>query len=65
MRNPPGAACCPASFPEMGIRPSAQALALLEALLLGIGLGLGDEVLDAVGSEGRTNNRDGDVVDAG
>lgn len=45
MRNPPGAACCPASFPEMGIRPSAQALALLEALLLGIGLGLGYDLL--------------------
>ena len=45
MRNPPGAACCPASFPEMGIRPSAQALELLEALLLGVGLGLGYDLL--------------------
>ena len=45
MRNQPGAACCPASFPEMGIRPSAQALELLEALLLGVGLGLGYDLL--------------------
>ena len=45
MRNQPGAACCPASFPEMGIHPSAQALELLEALLLGVGLGLGYDLL--------------------
>ena len=45
MRNPPGAACCPASFPEMGLRPSAQAMELLEALLLGVGLGLGYDLL--------------------
>ncbi len=45
MRNPPGAACCPASFPEMGNQPSAQALGLLEALLLGLGLGFGYDLL--------------------
>ena len=45
MKSPPGAACCPVSSPEMGIRPSAQALELLGALLLGLGLGLGYDLL--------------------
>ena len=45
MKSPSGAACCPVSSPEMGIRPSAQALELLGALLLGLGLGLGYDLL--------------------
>lgn len=40
MTSPLGAACCPGFFPEMGTSPSAQALELLSALLMGMGLGL-------------------------